>query len=171
MRSLIAVCAPLPRASMAMTAATPMMIPSMVSIERSLCARGDAKATRTISVSSIDGLSRNADHTGSDCEHSKGRPGNLSGRWRGQPCLLDCASGPGHAGIDSYTTVGRDGPGCWRHVKVLVVEDDDKLAGVVLRGLNEQQVESYRARDFAEGRERLLFGAYDAIVLAVMLPT
>ena len=55
-------------------------------------------------------------------------------------------------------------------MKVLVVEDDDKLAGVVLRGLNEQQIESYRARDFAEGRERLLFGAYDVIVLDVMLP-
>ena len=55
-------------------------------------------------------------------------------------------------------------------MKVLVVEDDDKLAGVLLRGLNEQQIESSRARDFAEGRERLLFGAYDVIVLDVMLP-
>ncbi len=36
--------------------------------------------------------------------------------------------------------------------------------------MHEQQIESYRARDFAEGRERLLFGAYDVIVLDVMLP-
>jgi len=55
-------------------------------------------------------------------------------------------------------------------VKVLVVEDDDKLAGVLLRGLSEQEIESSRARDFAEGRERLLFGTYDVIVLDVMLP-
>jgi len=55
-------------------------------------------------------------------------------------------------------------------VKVLFVEDDDKLAGVLLRGLREQQIDATRARDFAEGRERVLSGSYDVIVLDVMLP-
>jgi two-component system copper resistance phosphate regulon response regulator CusR len=55
-------------------------------------------------------------------------------------------------------------------VKILVVEDDDKLAGVLVSGLREQQIDSSRARDFAEGRERLLFGTYDVIVLDLNLP-
>jgi DNA-binding response OmpR family regulator len=55
-------------------------------------------------------------------------------------------------------------------VKVLVVEDDEKLADVLLRGLREQQIETARASTFAEGRERLLFGMYDVIVLDVNLP-
>lgn len=55
-------------------------------------------------------------------------------------------------------------------MKVLVVEDDDKLASVLVRGLRDQHIESLRARTFAEGRERLLFGTFDVVVLDVMLP-
>jgi DNA-binding response OmpR family regulator len=55
-------------------------------------------------------------------------------------------------------------------VKVLIVEDDDKLAGILLRGLREQQIDTARARDFVEGRERLIFGAYDVVVLDINLP-
>jgi two-component system copper resistance phosphate regulon response regulator CusR len=53
---------------------------------------------------------------------------------------------------------------------VLVVEDDEKLAGVLIRGLREQRVDSSRARDFPEGREKLLFGSYDVAILDIMLP-
>ena len=55
-------------------------------------------------------------------------------------------------------------------MKVLVIEDDEKLASVLVRGFREQHVEVIRARDFHEGRERLLFGMYDAVILDLMLP-
>ena len=45
-RSSTAFCAPLPSATIVMTAPTPMMMPSMVSIERSLLARMDWKRDR-----------------------------------------------------------------------------------------------------------------------------
>jgi DNA-binding response OmpR family regulator len=55
-------------------------------------------------------------------------------------------------------------------LKVLVVEDDDRLANVLVRGLREQQIDGLRARTFNEGRDKLLFGAYDVVILDVMLP-
>lgn len=55
-------------------------------------------------------------------------------------------------------------------MKVLVIEDDEKLAAVLVRGFREQQVDVIRAPDFREARERLLFGMYDAIILDLMLP-
>ena len=55
-------------------------------------------------------------------------------------------------------------------MRVLVVEDDEKLAGVLVRGLREQHVDSSRGRDFPEGREKLLFGSYDVAILDVMPP-
>ena len=55
-------------------------------------------------------------------------------------------------------------------MNVLVIEDDEKLASVLVRGFGEEQVEIVRARDFPDGRERLLFGAYDVIILDLMLP-
>lgn len=55
-------------------------------------------------------------------------------------------------------------------MKILVIEDDERLAGVLERGFRERRVDVVRARDFAEGRERLLFGAHDVIVLDLMLP-
>src|SRR5919206_4877665 len=56
MRSLTAFCAPVPSATMAMTAATPMTMPSMVSAERSLFARKAPRATLMISPRSIEAL-------------------------------------------------------------------------------------------------------------------
>src|SRR5438270_6464530 len=55
-------------------------------------------------------------------------------------------------------------------LKILVIEDDEKLAGVLVRGFREKQVEVVRARDFRDGRDRRLFSAYDVIVLDLMLP-
>lgn len=55
-------------------------------------------------------------------------------------------------------------------MRVLIVEDDEKLAGVLMRGLREQRVDGSRARDFGDGRRKLLFGEYDVAVLDVMLP-
>src|SRR4051812_1048287 len=52
-RSSTAFCAPLPSATIVITAPTPMMIPSMVSMERSMLARIDCKATATVSPRSM----------------------------------------------------------------------------------------------------------------------
>ena len=53
MRSSTAFCAPLPSATIVITAPTPMMMPSMVSTDRSLLARMDWKATAIVSPSSM----------------------------------------------------------------------------------------------------------------------
>src|SRR5690349_6556123 len=58
MRSWTAFCAPEPSAIMVMTAPTPMMMPSMVSSDRSLLARSASSATRMISPSSTSGPAR-----------------------------------------------------------------------------------------------------------------
>lgn len=55
-------------------------------------------------------------------------------------------------------------------LKILVIEDDEKLGGVLVRGLREQHFDVALATDFHEGRGRLLFGEYDVIVLDLMLP-
>jgi two-component system copper resistance phosphate regulon response regulator CusR len=55
-------------------------------------------------------------------------------------------------------------------MRVLIVEDDAGLAGVLREGLAEQVVDATVAPTFAEGKERALLGTWDAIVLDVMLP-
>ena len=55
-------------------------------------------------------------------------------------------------------------------MRILLVEDDDKLAAAVVRGLRERQIEAHRAPDAAAGRRQLAAGVYDVIVLDVMLP-
>lgn len=55
-------------------------------------------------------------------------------------------------------------------MKVLVVEDDEKLAGVLVRGLRERQIEGARARTVREAKPPLLSGTYDVAILDVMLP-
>ena len=55
-------------------------------------------------------------------------------------------------------------------MRVLIVEDDAGLAGVLREGLAEHKVEATVAPTFAEGKERALLGTWDAIVLDVMLP-
>src|SRR5690349_1319632 len=57
MRSCTAFWAPEPRATMVITAPTPMMMPSMVSSDRSLLARIARKATATVSPSSTSARS------------------------------------------------------------------------------------------------------------------
>jgi two-component system copper resistance phosphate regulon response regulator CusR len=55
-------------------------------------------------------------------------------------------------------------------MRVLLVEDDAELAGVVATGLGEHGMETVLARDAREGRERALLGSYDVMILDVMLP-
>jgi two-component system copper resistance phosphate regulon response regulator CusR len=55
-------------------------------------------------------------------------------------------------------------------VRILLVEDDPELSAVITDGLRIQHIESCAASDFAEGRDRALFGSFDVIVLDVLLP-
>lgn len=55
-------------------------------------------------------------------------------------------------------------------MKVLVVEDDEKLAGVLVRGLRERQIDGARARTVRDARSPLLSGTYDVAILDIMLP-
>jgi len=55
-------------------------------------------------------------------------------------------------------------------MRVLIVEDDAGLAGVLREGLAEHHMEATLASTFDEGRERAALGAWDVIVLDVMLP-
>lgn len=55
-------------------------------------------------------------------------------------------------------------------MKVLVVEDDENLAGVLVRGLRERQIDGWRARTLREAHTPLLSGTYDLAILDIMLP-
>jgi len=55
-------------------------------------------------------------------------------------------------------------------MRVLVVEDDPELAGVLETGLSEHGFEIARESTFVAGRSRAVLGAFDVIVLDVMLP-
>ena len=55
-------------------------------------------------------------------------------------------------------------------MRVLIVEDDAGLAGIVRDGLAEHHVDATIAASFEEGRERAALGTWDVIVLDVMLP-
>jgi DNA-binding response OmpR family regulator len=55
-------------------------------------------------------------------------------------------------------------------MRVLVVEDDPELAGVLETGLSEHGFEIARESTFGAGRSRAVLGAFDVIVLDVMLP-
>jgi DNA-binding response OmpR family regulator len=55
-------------------------------------------------------------------------------------------------------------------MRVLLVEDDPELAGVLASGFAEHEVEIVRASTFAAGRERAMLGRFDVVVLDVMLP-
>jgi DNA-binding response OmpR family regulator len=55
-------------------------------------------------------------------------------------------------------------------MRVLVVEDDSELAAVLESGLSEHGFEIVRESTFAAGRSRAVLGAFDVIVLDVMLP-
>jgi DNA-binding response OmpR family regulator len=55
-------------------------------------------------------------------------------------------------------------------MRVLVVEDDPQLAAVLESGLSEHGFQVAREGTFASGRSRATLGAFDVIVLDVMLP-
>jgi two-component system, OmpR family, copper resistance phosphate regulon response regulator CusR len=55
-------------------------------------------------------------------------------------------------------------------VRVLIVEDDPELAGLLRDGLRAQQIEPTLAATGADGRDRARHGAFDVIVLDVRLP-
>ena len=55
-------------------------------------------------------------------------------------------------------------------MRVLIVEDDAGLAGILREGLAEHHVEATVAATFDEGRSRAELGQWDLVVLDVMLP-
>ncbi len=55
-------------------------------------------------------------------------------------------------------------------MRVLIVEDDPELAGLLRDGLREHRIDPTLARGFAEGREQALVGDYDVVILDVRLP-
>src|SRR4051812_25135244 len=55
-------------------------------------------------------------------------------------------------------------------MRLLIVEDDPELSAVLKEGFGEHHMDAVLASDFAQGRERMLFGTYDVIILDVMLP-
>jgi two-component system, OmpR family, copper resistance phosphate regulon response regulator CusR len=71
------------------------------------------------------------------------------------------------------------GPRLWRGrhalahlagVRVLIVEDDTELAGLLRDGLREHRIDPTIATTFADGKARAQAGDYDVIVLDVRLP-
>ncbi len=55
-------------------------------------------------------------------------------------------------------------------MRVLIVEDDPDLAGLLRDGLREHRIDPTIATGFAEGREQALVGDYDVVILDVRLP-
>jgi two-component system, OmpR family, copper resistance phosphate regulon response regulator CusR len=55
-------------------------------------------------------------------------------------------------------------------VRVLIVEDDPELAGLLRDGLREHRIDPTLAATFADGHARAQAGAYDVIILDVRLP-
>src|SRR5919198_2699166 len=57
-----------------------------------------------------------------------------------------------------------------RNVRVLIVEDDPELAGLLRDGLREHRIDPTVAPTFADGQARAQAGDYDVIILDVRLP-
>jgi two-component system copper resistance phosphate regulon response regulator CusR len=55
-------------------------------------------------------------------------------------------------------------------MRVLIIEDDPQLAGLLRDGLREHRIDPTVASGFAEGREHALAGDYDVVILDVRLP-
>ena len=55
-------------------------------------------------------------------------------------------------------------------MRVLIVEDDPELAGLLHDGLRAQRIDPTLAGTFAEGRDRAQGGSFDVIILDVRLP-
>lgn len=55
-------------------------------------------------------------------------------------------------------------------MRVLVVEDDEELADVIESGLTEHAMDVVREATLSSGQSRAILGAFDIIILDVMLP-
>lgn len=55
-------------------------------------------------------------------------------------------------------------------MRILVVEDDARLADAIASGLRQQQLKVVTAHSFEGARDRALFATHDVIVLDIMLP-
>jgi len=55
-------------------------------------------------------------------------------------------------------------------VKILIVEDEKKIANLVKRGLEAENFEADTAKDGEEGLQMVLEGAYSLVILDLMLP-
>ena len=55
-------------------------------------------------------------------------------------------------------------------MRVLIVEDDRELAGLLRDGLREHRIDPTLATSFAQGAEQATAGDYDVLVLDVRLP-
>lgn len=55
-------------------------------------------------------------------------------------------------------------------MRVLLVEDDAELAGLLRDGLAKSQIDVTPAATFAEGDERIRHGSFDVVLLDVLLP-
>jgi two-component system copper resistance phosphate regulon response regulator CusR len=55
-------------------------------------------------------------------------------------------------------------------MRVLLVEDDLELAGIIQDGLSEHDIQVVRESTFQDGRLRAMMGAFDVVILDVMLP-
>ena len=55
-------------------------------------------------------------------------------------------------------------------MRILLVDDDAELSGVIVSGLREQSFDVSRAANFTEGSSRAVLGTFDVIILDVMLP-
>lgn len=76
---------------------------------------------------------------------------------------------PGAGRPPADVTVGLD----WTHgdwVKILIIEDESKLAEMLRKGLNEEGFAVERAKDGVIGAEMILSGTFDAVILDILLP-
>ena len=55
-------------------------------------------------------------------------------------------------------------------MRIVLVEDDPELAGILASGCGEHGIDVARSTTLADGRSRALLGSFDVIVLDVMLP-
>jgi len=56
------------------------------------------------------------------------------------------------------------------YMRVLLVEDDLELAGIIEDGLGEHDINVVRESTFQDGRLRAMLGTFDVVILDVMLP-
>ena len=55
-------------------------------------------------------------------------------------------------------------------MRVLLVEDDPGLAGIIKTGFAEQGIQVVTVATYADGKMKAVLGTFDVIILDVMLP-